>query len=487
MNKHIRVPVNPDGAAARHASEPTDHLSPAETNDGHLADELQGHGAVAANQTISATMPICDLSDRHPSRGKRKRAAADPAKPRLKPRGEMQDQRQFDGQSKVGTQKSHAVDRSGHPSIDSHSISAGSDQPSGGHTVPDTHSFSAAAGDDVGHPGSDAHGTCSPVIAEIIQLWRMRQRWHRAEKSLILQGKAICRAFLATDDLHHENEKVRTKARDAVKARASAAFDEAREGVDVDPTLSFAVMPFITSIERTFAPERAALEKRLKKLARQLPIWTGWALDVRGFGELSLAAVVGEAGNLTGYSNPAKLWKRMGLAVVRGERQRRKTDAEAALEHGYNPSRRSVMWNIGGGLIGGMGHGPRPRIGEDVEQREDLSRYQKMFVRFVREEVSKVSPTWNGLDHVREPVERKGEIFESYSAHAANRAKRRVEKQFLVDLLIAWRAAGQMMLDFHRSPAGSPTLSGSDAGVVGHKLVDLHMRNADDELPSGEE
>jgi hypothetical protein len=478
MNKHIRIPVNPDGAATTDHTISISAVSPAETNDGN---------SVAADQTIRQMGSKGILSDWQPTRGKRKRAAADPATGCMKTNTTLQDRRQFDVRKSDDYLVGSDVDRCDHNDIETQTIDVASDQPNGAQKVPATHLFSGAAGDDAGQCGYETQVTPAPVIAEIIQLWRMRQRWHRAEKSLILQGKAICRAFLAVDDLHHENEKIRTKARDAVKARASKIFDEARDGKDVDQTITFAVMPFITSIERTFAPERAALEKRLKKLARQLPIWDAWAKAVPGFAELSLAAIVGEAGDLSGYSNPAKLWKRMGLAVIKGERQRKKAGAEEALEHGYNPSRRSVMWNIGGGLIGGMGHDPRPRIGEDVTSRDDLSDFQKMFVRFIREEVSKVTPTWNGLEHARDPVERKGEIFESYSAHAAARAKRRVEKEFLVRLLMAWRAAGQCIHVDQTGSAGSPTLSGSDAGVARPNTDEAQGDTAGDELISGED
>ena len=56
-------------------------------------------------------------------------------------------------------------------------------------------------------------------------------------------------------------------------------------------------------------------EKKLEKLAKQLPVWS-WVENVRGVGPLSLAQMIGELGDLSGYSNPAKPWKRMGLGLV---------------------------------------------------------------------------------------------------------------------------------------------------------------------------
>jgi hypothetical protein len=172
----------------------------------------------------------------------------------------------------------------------------------------------------------------SPIIREIIQLWRMRQRWHRAEKSLILQGKAICRAWTGGD-----------------KGKASDLFDEALAGNHSDPVLAVALMPFIASIEK-FAPERKAIEKRLRKLAKQTPWWS-WVEQVKGFGDLNLAAIVGEAGDIASYRNPSCLWMRFGLGVIDGGRQRKVADAKEALRHGYAPHRRCVAYLLGDTII----------------------------------------------------------------------------------------------------------------------------------------
>ena len=95
---------------------------------------------------------------------------------------------------------------------------------------------------------------------------------------------------------------------------------------------------------------RKPLEKRLEKLAKELPVWP-WVESVRGFGAVSLAQIIGETGDLSNYDNPAKVWKRMGLAVMDdGTRQRRVAGADA-IAHGYVPRRRSVMFVIGDVLV----------------------------------------------------------------------------------------------------------------------------------------
>ena len=188
-------------------------------------------------------------------------------------------------------------------------------------------------------------------------------------------------------------------------------------------------------------PVRLAHEKQLAKLAKSLPV-AEFALAVRGVGALSLAGIVGEAGDIGSYRSVSALWKRMGLAPGQkgGDTRAYSTWRSKGglsdvdwMAAGYSPARRSVMFNIGGGLIGAMGHGPRPRVGEDVSTRDDLTSFQKLFIERLRHEAAR--------DHeMRLPdAERGGEVFESYSAHAANRARRYVEKRFLRMLFAAWR------------------------------------------------
>lgn len=106
--------------------------------------------------------------------------------------------------------------------------------------------------------------------------------------------------------------------------------------------------PDVEPIERKLK----ATEKEIAKIATALPVWS-FVESIRGCGAAGLGYIVGAAGDLSNYSNPGKLWKRMGLALVDGERQRRVADAEKALAHGYNPRRRSLMHVIGDSLLKG--------------------------------------------------------------------------------------------------------------------------------------
>jgi hypothetical protein len=117
-----------------------------------------------------------------------------------------------------------------------------------------------------------------------------------------------------------------------------------------------AVILASAAARKPFDDIEAQALKEMTALAKVLPVWSTFGAGVRGFGAASLAVIIGEAGDLSNYSSVAKLWKRMGLAVMDGVRQGglgKGAGAEAWIEHGYNPVRRSRMWNIGDTLIKG--------------------------------------------------------------------------------------------------------------------------------------
>lgn len=96
-------------------------------------------------------------------------------------------------------------------------------------------------------------------------------------------------------------------------------------------------------------------ESEMDGLAETLPV-AAWCKKVRGFGVLRLAVIVGEAGDLSLYSNPGKLWKRLGLAPVQKDgltrmpstwRSKGGLTAEDWIAAGYSPRRRSIMYVIG--------------------------------------------------------------------------------------------------------------------------------------------
>lgn len=301
-----------------------------------------------------------------------------------------------------------------------------------GHSRLDNLGTSAVAGE---HRPSPLDGASQDVIS-IFADWRTRQRWHKAEKSLVLQSKAYCRGWVEGGD----------------KEKAGKLYARYLAGEETDLALSALLAPYTEAINR-FAVLRGQVEKSMAKTARKLPVYP-WVKATFGSSDATLAAIVGEAGNVGAYKSVSALWKRMGLAVFDGNRQGNTagSDDKAAtfVKHGYSPGRRSVAWNIGNGLIGGMGRGPRLAPGQDPRTVDGLSPYQILFVERCRYECER-DPSHRRPDVVKKDT---GEVKESFSKHAANRAKRYVEKRFLRDLYAAWRSSeSHSRSDIHSCPA----------------------------------
>lgn len=191
----------------------------------------------------------------------------------------------------------------------------------------------------------------------------------------------------------------------------SAASDLARTATQfsgvADPVPAAARAPFATlalrQVRATLHTERLRFERRLIAEAKQLPVWP-WVETVRGVGPLLLALIAGDSGDLATYANPAKLWKRWGLAVIDGRAQRRVADAEQAAIHGFNPRRRATMHVLGECLM--KAGSPRYRPIYDERKAYELARLPAD---------AKARQLW-----------------------AHKRALRYMEKRFLLDLWRAW-------------------------------------------------
>lgn len=294
----------------------------------------------------------------------------------------------------------------------------------------------------VGERGDDQRGdvhqqksSVSPLILSIQYDWRLRQRWHRAEKSLVLQAKALLRGIENGD-----------------KDKANATFDAAfkpfalkRPNGDpaelmiaaVGPERGFALMPMLQSIAY-IARQRETIEKRLQERAKELPIYE-WTAGIHGFGAMTLASIVGEAGDVGGYKSVSAFWKRMGLAVIGGQRQRKIADAELALEHGYSPQRRAVSYLLGQWLIMAGEKNPYRSVYEDRKAYE-----------LPRCEAIAADP------ELKKKYSRTGKY--APKAHANNRAARYMVKRVLRDLYGAWRRSdigGQHFGSIHLSSAAN--------------------------------
>lgn len=142
----------------------------------------------------------------------------------------------------------------------------------------------------------------------------------------------------------------RTKIMKTVEAFITGVLKNDEDAKLLKPEMADAVFVYQESITPIEAHKKE-LEKRQNKLVVTLPDMQDFVDSVKGFGVNSLAVIIGECGDLANYSSPAKVWKRMGLAVINGESQRKCTDKTKALLHGYNPQRRARMFVVGECLI----------------------------------------------------------------------------------------------------------------------------------------
>lgn len=238
-------------------------------------------------------------------------------------------------------------------------------------------------------------------VAAIRLHYRRRVDWHKAEKSLTLQIKAICRRLCDGDKV--EAEKL-YKAMIAGDHQSGDALTSA-----VSPIIAFAACEPLISARATVEVSRKAEEKTLTKLGKALPAWS-FVEGVRGCGPLMLAQIIGETGDLSFYANPGKVWKRLGLAPYNGKAPSTwrsgkdgKLTAEEWVEIGYSPARRSLMYNLGDCFI--------KAGGEYKALYDERKQYE--------------------LD--RAPEMTKG--------HAHMRAHRYIVKRFIRELWKAWRTA----------------------------------------------
>lgn len=243
------------------------------------------------------------------------------------------------------------------------------------------------------------------TIAAIREQHRERVDHHRAEKALTLQIKARCRRFVGGDKT--EADKLYT---------AMMALRDGKKPTDEAATLLLLANQHLLGARDIVEKARQHAEDRAAKLATSLPIWTKWAKDVRGLGPLSIAQIVGEAGDVGNYRTVSGLWKRMGLAVINGGRQRRVKGDEALL-HGYSPQRRSIVWNIGNNMI-------RSQRGTKIDEETGEITQEADPYRAVYDQRK-------AYEHERDPEITKG--------HAHNRAKRYMEKRLLREMWKAWR------------------------------------------------
>jgi len=260
--------------------------------------------------------------------------------------------------------------------------------------------------------------TCAltATISELIALQRQRKfcivSQSRCDRSV--------ESFIATQLGY--NKDADAKERKAVFAKASAFRKEvekngggqsAFESHKADaPSVAIPLIVLSASAREAWDKHRNQVEKRMRKLAQTLPGW-GYASTIKGLGEKSYAILIGECGDWSNYATKERVWKRLGLAVIEGERQGRRSNAEDAAKHGYSPKRRSEAWNIADSLFKHQWRGAK-----DDTPAGPIGRYGEIYAK--RKAHTETREGWT-------------------PAHRDNDARRVMTKVLIEDLWKAWR------------------------------------------------
>lgn len=209
--------------------------------------------------------------------------------------------------------------------------------------------------------GESYRETESAVAAICRQLQELqRQRVCHLKSRIMLDNRLVSSVAVSLGYKSGLDEDARKKAFGA----AQACIERIRRG-DASAETENALAPLVLEASRAiggFDRHVDFIEKAMVKLAKQLPV-ASWvkAEPQKGFGIKSLAILIGEAGDLSNYANPGKLWRRMGCApfesqgVMRmGARWKSAKPGLSAAEweeYGYSPRRRSVAYVFGENLV----------------------------------------------------------------------------------------------------------------------------------------
>lgn len=194
----------------------------------------------------------------------------------------------------------------------------------------------------------------SPLTGAILEYHRRRQDLHRAEKSLTLQIKAICRRATAPDKPAAEvlYDAIDVAHRKAAGRRVVKAVEPHPLAEDIGKHLA----PLMTS-RSMIEDARKAAEKPLIAAAQDHPLWKAFAEEIDGLGAMSFGQIIAEVGEPHAYRSVAGLWKRAGVGRFQNPKngewltQRKYSDAAVAEAAGYAPTRRSILFVIQENLV----------------------------------------------------------------------------------------------------------------------------------------
>lgn len=195
---------------------------------------------------------------------------------------------------------------------------------------------------------SDARATCE----DLQELQVFRKFFIGPANKQTNAAAALCRRVCGWSMQADEKQREAAKKR-AVRIVTAALSGKQQKAEDADTAA--VIESDLNAIALSIAPgtaRRLEIEREMRRKARQLPIYE-WAKSIKGLGEIGLAVIIGETGDLSNYPNYRHVWKRLGLAPFEGKsyslwRVEGGLDAEDWTRAGYNPRRRAEIYSCVG-------------------------------------------------------------------------------------------------------------------------------------------
>lgn len=258
---------------------------------------------------------------------------------------------------------------------------------------------------------SEAPAASSPLIDHLAELQVRRKFYIGVVNRQTNAAKALVRRALGWRYDTEEAGREKLNARAArIVAAALAGKEQKAEDAEAFGALAFDLATIAAAIEPC-TKARHEIELEMKRAARKQPVFA-WAKDVKGLGELGLAVIIAEAGDLSGYPKKGHLWRRLGLAPLDGKalstwRMKGGLTAEQWTDAGYSPRRRAEIYAV---------------ISEPLFRAQSVADgpYRVIYDRR-RERTAESHPDWT-------------------KAHSHMDGLRIMTKHLIRDLWIAWRA-----------------------------------------------
>lgn len=301
--------------------------------------------------------------------------------------------------------------------------------------------------------GHDLDDALELVADRVTLIDAIREHYHQfkdlqnAETRLTLQIKALCRRACgeqAKPDM--EDKTANTKADKVYAEIVKSIKTEAEVALSAEAqVVSQVAIPLLAaraSIHRASLGPKGEGEKLCKQLTHVVP----FVESVKGFSYGGLSMIIGEAGDLSNYANPQKLWKRMGLApFTKGDRvQCGKTwrtggglNAEDWTAFGYSPRRRSVMFQIADSMMKHQIRIDKDEDGKKLETSSATGYYGEVYL--ARKQYLIERNKGEGLTVLpAAKINKKNEATSVSLGKIHHQAKQFTEKRLLLDLWKAW-------------------------------------------------